>query len=192
MNIKLFAFSFILNILGLSAQDHWVIDKDHSSIQFTVDHIVISEVTGSFNSYSGSLSMKGDDFTTAKLVGEIEVKSIDTKNQQRDGSLKSPEFFDSDNYPKITFVSKSISKSKSDKYVMRGDLTIKNVTKEIELEVNYKGTVKFMGQTKTGIKAYGVINRPDFNLNYNPLLETGGAIIGKEVTIALNFEFAKQ
>ena len=127
------------------------------------------------------LISRTDDQCERRFIGDNERKN-----------KKSPEFFDSDNYPKITFVSKSISKSKSDKYVMRGDLTIKNVTKEIELEVNYKGTIKFMGQTKTGIKAYGVINRPDFNLNYNPLLETGGAIIGKEVTIALNFEFAKQ
>jgi polyisoprenoid-binding protein YceI len=180
------------NIFNTTAQDNWVIDSSHSSVQFAIDHLVISEVTGSFNSFNGSMTMNADDLTTAKLSGEIDVNSVDTKNGQRDDHLKAPDFFDAAKYPKISFKSTSVSKVKTNTYLMKGDLTIKNVTKPIELEVIYKGTANFMGQTKTGLKATTIINRAHFGLSYHSLLETGGAVVGKEVRITLNFELVKR
>lgn len=182
----------IFHIFNISAQDTWVIDPSHSSVQFAIDHLVISEVTGSFNTFQGNLTMTGDDFTTAKISGEIDVQSVDTKNGQRDGHLKAPDFFDVANHPKIIFESSSIKKVGNNSYSMKGKLTIKGITKEITMEVIYKGTAKFMGQTKTGIKATGTIDRTEFGLKYNSMLEAGGAVVGKEVRITLNFELVKK
>ena len=193
MKIKFIILTLVIfPIFNVAAQDKWVVDPSHSSIQFAIDHLVISEVTGSFNTFQGNLTMTGDDFTTAKLSGEIEANSVDTKNGQRDGHLKAPDFFDVANHPKITFESLSIKKVGDTKYSMKGKITIKGITKEITMEVIYKGTAKFMGQTKTGIKATGTIDRTEFGLKYSSMLETGGAVVGKEVEIILNFELVKK
>lgn len=175
----------------IAAQENWIVDKSHSSIQFTVDHLVVSEVTGSFGDFTGSMTMKGDDFSTASFDGEIQVKSITTGNAQRDGHLMAPDFFDAANHPLITFESNSIVKS-GDKYAVKGNLTMKGITKEVMMDVDYKGQVKFMGQTKAGLKATASINRFDYGLNWNSVLETGGAVVGKEVEITLNMELVRK
>jgi len=191
-NKSLLLAAAFISTIGIYAQDNWIIDKSHSSISFAVDHLVVSEVIGSFNTFSGAMAMNGEDISTAKISGTVEVKSVDTKNSQRDNNLVSSEFFDSATYPEIKFESTSIKKIKDNSYLMKGNLTMKNVTKPVEFELIYKGTVTFMRQIKTGIKAVGKINRKDYGLSYSMLLEGGGAVIGNEVTINLNLEFVKQ
>lgn len=182
---------FAVSLKGFAA-DPWILDVNHSSITFAVDHLMVSEVTGAFTRFEGALQMEGTDFLTAVLEGSIAVGSIDTNNSQRDGHLRAPDFFDSEGYPKISFISTGVKRLSDQKYQMEGNLTMRGVTRPIILEVIYKGTAVFMGQTKTGIRAEGVIRRNDFGLTYNPLLETGGAVIGNEVRLQLNFEFIKK
>ncbi len=192
MRIKLIVFFCFTFLVSSNAQNTWVLDPGHSSVQFSVDHLVISEVMGFFNTFKGEMTMVDDDFTTAKLVGEVDAKSISTRNNQRDAHLMSPQFFDATNHGEISFTSKTIKRESENKYRMAGDLTIKGITKPVVFEVLYKGTAKFMGQTKTGIKANTIINRTDFGLKYNSVLETGGAVVGKDVRIILNFELVKR
>lgn len=191
MKHLLITLVFVVSLKGLAA-DPWILDVNHSSITFAVDHLMVSEVTGAFTRFEGALQMEGTDFLTAVLEGSIEVGSIDTNNSQRDGHLRAPDFFDSGAYPKISFRSTGVRKVADQKYQLEGNLTIRGVTQPILLDVTFKGTAVFMGQTKTGIRAEGVIRRNDFGLTYNPLLETGGAVIGNEVRLRLNFEFIKK
>ncbi|GAB4248295.1 MAG: YceI family protein [Ekhidna sp.] len=191
MKLKYLIASFLLCILTqLNAQDTWRVDPSHSSIRFTVEHLVISEVVGSFSEFSGKMVMTEDDFSTAKVTGEINVSSIDTGNKQRDGHLLQSDFFDASTYPKITFESTNI-KAEKGSYVIAGLLTMKGVEQKVELKAEYKGQVQFMGHTKAGIKATTTINRFDYGLNWNSLLETGGAVVGEEIDIVLNFELIR-
>lgn len=191
MKLKILAIVLMSALNTAEAQNTWMVDPSHSSVQFAIDHLVISEVTGFFKSFGGRMTMKEDDLTTAQLKGVVEVQSIDTQNSQRDGHLKSPEFFDAASHTEISFNSTQIEKQGEDSYQMKGNLTIKGITKQVLFEVTYRGTAQFMGQTKTGMKATTAIDRTAFGLQYNPLLETGGAVVGKEVRITLNFELVK-
>jgi polyisoprenoid-binding protein YceI len=120
----------------------YILDPAHSEIGFKIRHMMISTVTGTFKSYSGEMISEKDDFTDAQCTFEADVNSIDTGNEQRDAHLKADDFFDANNYPKITFKSTKIEKKGDSNYKLYGDLTVKNVTKPIELDVEYKGTVK--------------------------------------------------
>jgi len=191
MKLKILLIALFSFLFTSEAQNTWMVDPSHSSVQFAIDHLVISEVTGFFKSFGGKMTMKDDDLATAQLAGLVEVQSIDTQNSQRDGHLKSPEFFDAASHAEISFNSTQIEKQGEGSYQMQGDLTIKGTTKQVLFDVTYRGTAKFMGQTKTGIKATTSIDRTAFGLQYNPLLETGGAVVGKEVRITLNFELVK-
>ena len=153
MKKLILAVCCLMCVLGRS-QDQWKLDSSHSSILFSVDHLVISEVTGSFNSFEGVLEMSEEEIETAKIKGEIDVKSIDTKNGQRDAHLRAPDFFDIADHPKISFESNEISKQAGDRYQMKGDLTIKGNTKEVVFDVVYKGTAVFMGAHQNGHKGY--------------------------------------
>lgn len=162
---------------------NWQIDYDHSKIGFTARHMVISEVDGQFNDYTLNLS-GGKDFTDSKIELEIETKSVDTKNKDRDNHLRSADFFDAENFPKIKFVSKSIEKVDDDEYKLTGDLTIKDITKPIELDVTYGGTIKDpFGNIRAGFVITGKLNRFDYGLKWNNLIESGGAVVGKTIKI---------
>lgn len=175
------------------AQTKWTVDNAHSKVGFSVSHMVITDVTGSFNTYEGKMVSKNDDFSDAQIDLTIDVNSINTDNEKRDGHLKSPDFFDAAKYPKITFKSKSFKKLDGNKYKLVGDLTIKGITKEVALDVKYNGTVKDpWGNTKAGFKLTGEINRFDYGLKWNTLLETGGAVVGETVTLTCNVELTKQ
>ncbi|NTV47448.1 MAG: YceI family protein [Chlorobiales bacterium] len=175
------------------AQSKWAIDNAHSKVEFSVSHMVISDVTGQFKTYDGKLIAKNDDFTDSQIELTIDVASISTDNEKRDTHLKDPVFFDAATYPKITFKSKSFKKVDGNKYKLIGDLTIKGITKQVELDVKYNGTVKDpWGNTKAGFKLTGEINRFDYGLKWNTLLETGGAVVGETVTITSNIELTKQ
>jgi len=171
---------------------HWKIDPAHSEINFKVKHLVVSTVTGTFAKFDASIEANNEDFSDAKLTFEADVASINTKNEQRDGHLKSPDFFDAPNYPKLTFVSKAVKKVSDYELQVVGNLTLRGTTKEIVLDVIYNGTVAgFGGTTVAGFEVNGKINRFDFGLQWNALTEAGGVVVSNEVKIEILAEFNK-
>lgn len=170
----------------------WNIDPAHSEVQFKVKHLVISTVTGQFTSFSGGLEVNGEDFDNARAVFEAEVNSISTNNNDRDNHLKSADFFDAENHPKLTFVSTSFKKNPDDSYEVTGDITIRGNSNPIVLKVEHGGTmVDSYGNTKAGFEVSGKINRKDFGLEWNGVTEAGGIVVGDEVKLLLNLQFAK-
>jgi polyisoprenoid-binding protein YceI len=170
----------------------WKIDQAHSEIKFKVKHLVVSSVTGQFTSFDGTVESDKPDFSDAKISFEAEVNSINTKNVQRDEHLKSPDFFDAANHPKLTFVSKSITKKSDEEYIVVGDITIRGTSKEISLNVTYNGTAKgFGGVDVAGFEIAGKLNRFDFGLQWNALTEVGGIVVGDEVKIEITAELQK-
>ncbi len=183
---------FLVGFLSLNAQTKWSIDKAHSKVQFSATHLIISEVIGEFKNFDGSVETSGDDFSNAKVNFTIDVSSISTDNEQRDNHLKSDDFFNAQKFPKMTFVGKSMQKVGDNKYKLVGDLTIRDITKQIALDVTYNGTVKDpWGNTKAGFKITGELNRFDYNLKWNALMEAGGAVVGKMIGITINLELQK-
>jgi len=175
------------------AKTTWAIDPTHSEIQFKVKHLVISTVTGSFKSFEGTLETEGDDFTDAKIQFSADIDSIDTNMPQRDGHLKSADFFDAENHPKLTFVSTSFTKKDEDTYILTGDLTMRGTTKSVTLSATYGGQmVDFYGNTKVGFEIAGKVNRKDFGLNWSAVTEAGGVVVSDEVKLHLNIQLAKQ
>lgn len=171
----------------------WKFDKAHSKVGFNVSHMVISDVEGQFNKFEGSVKSKStDNFEGADVAFTADVNSIDTDNEKRDNHLKSGDFFNASEYPQMKFESKSFEKVDEKNYKLVGDLTIRGTTKEVELDVTHNGTVQGMGKTRAGFKVTGTINRFDFGLKWNKTLETGGLVVGKEVTININTELIKQ
>ncbi|WP_298297651.1 YceI family protein [Hydrotalea sp.] len=169
------------------------IDAAHSEVTFKVKHLMIASVTGQFKQFDGSLVAEKDDFTDAKVNFEADVNSITTGNEQRDGHLKSDDFFAADKFPKLTFLSTDIQKLSDEKYNLTGNLTIRDVTKTVILDVTYGGQiVDPWGQTKLGFEVEGKINRKDFNLTWSATTETGGIVVSDEVKLHMNIELAKQ
>lgn len=170
------------------ATTKWVLDPMHSEVQFKVKHLVISTVTGSFKTFEGSVEAEGDTFEGATVEFSLDVASIDTNQEMRDGHLKGAEFFDAETYPKITFKSTSFS---ADKLV--GDLTIKDVTKPVTLDVEQGGTATdFYGNLKAGFEVTGKINRKEFGLVWDGITEAGAIVLGEDVKLIINVQFAKQ
>lgn len=170
----------------------WVLDPMHSEVQFKVKHLVISTVTGSFKTFEGSLTTDSDDFSGADIAFSLDVDSIDTNQDQRDGHLKSAEFFDVETYPKITFKSTSFTKD-GDDYKLTGDLTIKDVTNTVTLDVEHGGVAAdFYGNTKAGFEVTGKINRKDFGLVWDGVTEAGSVVLGSDIKLIINLQFAKQ
>ena len=179
-------------VLSLNAQTKWTVDKAHSKVQFTVTHLIISEVTGQFKSFDGNIESSKDDFTDAKVDFTMDVNSISTDNDARDKHLKSDDFFNAEKFPKITFKGKSFKKVDVKNYKLVGDFTIRDITKEITLDVIYNGSIKDpWGNTKAGFKVKGEINRFDYNLKWNSLMEAGGAVVGKTVAMVIDLELQK-
>jgi polyisoprenoid-binding protein YceI len=174
------------------AQAKWNVDNAHSSVKFSVSHLVISEVEGGFKKFSGNVVSTKPDFTDAKVDFSIDVNSINTDNEMRDKHLKSDDFFNAEQYPSMTFKSTSFRKVSGNKYALTGNLTIRNVTKPVKFDVVYGGIAKDgYGNTKAGFKATTAINRFDYNLKWNSLTEAGGATVGKDVTLDLKLELAQ-
>jgi polyisoprenoid-binding protein YceI len=170
----------------------WTIDTAHSEIGFKVKHLVISTVSGKFNAFEGKLEGEPDDLTNAKISFSADIESIHTGNEQRDGHLKSGDFFDAAAHPKLIFQSTSIEK-KGDDYKVNGDLTLKGVTKPVTLNVEFGGVQKSLyGQTVAGFEVTGKINRQDFGLTWSAVTEAGGVVVGDEVKLAANLEVIKQ
>lgn len=168
------------------------IDAAHSEITFKVKHLMITTVTGHFTKFDATLEAEKEDFTDAKVTFEADVDSITTNNEQRDGHLKSEDFFAAEKFPKLTFTSTAFEKDGGD-YILKGDLTLRGVTKPIELSVEYGGTATDpWGQVKAGFEATGKINRKDFGLSWGAVTEAGGVVVSDEVKLNLNVQFIKQ
>lgn len=170
----------------------WKIDPSHSEVQFKVKHLVISTVTGYFNSYDGKVETDGDDFENAKAYFTADISSISTNNEDRDNHLLSEDFFKAEDYPELNFESTSVEKVADNKYKMTGDLTIRDVTKEIELDVVHGGTVEDpYGNTKAGFEISGSINRKDFGLTWDAVTEAGNVVVGDKVKLQLNVQLVR-
>jgi polyisoprenoid-binding protein YceI len=171
----------------------WVIDPMHSEVQFKVKHLVISTVSGFFKSFEGELITDGDDFENAEIDFSLDINSIDTNQSQRDEHLKSAEFFDAEKYPKISFKSTSLTKTDDDEYELAGNLTIKDVTKPVKLNAEFGGSAAdFYGNTKAGFEISGKINRKDFGLTWDGVTEAGSIVVGEDIKLLINVQFAKQ
>lgn len=174
---------------SVTAQKNWSVDPRHSKIKFTTTHSMITEVDGYFKVYEGQITGAKEDFTGASILFSADASSINTEDEQRDGHLKSPDFFDVEKYPKITFKSTSFKKLNSKNYKLVGDLTIKGVTKTVSFDVIYTGTVKDpSGDTRAGFKLTGNVNRYDYGLKWNMILEAGGLFVSENVAIVCNLE----
>lgn len=191
-SIKATLVLLVVGFTTLFAQTNWKFDKSHTKVQFTVSHLVITDVTGQFKNFDGQITASKGDFSDAQVNFTVDIASIDTDNDQRDNHLKSDDFFNAEKFPKMTFIGKSMKKVGENKYKLTGDLTIRDVTKEITLDVKYNGTVKDpWGNTKAGFKVEGELNRFDYNLKWNALMEAGGAVVGKTVYITIDIELNK-
>ena len=173
-------------------QIDWKVDNAHSSVNFSVTHLVISTVSGSFKNFDAVVKSSDDTFKDAVIEFTADVKSINTDNEKRDAHLKSDDFFNADKFPQIKFKGKSFKKVSGNKYKLTGDFTMRDVTKTITLDVVLNGVVKDpWGNTKAGFKITGSVNRFDYNLKWNSLMEAGGAVVGKNVDITCNIELTK-
>ena len=167
-------------------QTAWNIDKTHSSIRFTTTHMLISEVVGKFNDFSGTISSSNDDFSGSKVEFTAEVASIDTDNERRDTHLKSDDFFNAEAHPKILF--KGTIEKEGDKYFLAGTFTMRETTKEIKFDVKYNGQIEARRGRKAGFKVTGTINRFDYGLKWDSAMEAGGLVVGEEIVIDCQLE----
>ena len=171
----------------------WKIDSMHSDVEFKIKHLMITNVTGYFGKYDATVESSNDDFTDAKISFEADVNSITTKNEQRDQHLLAEDFFHAAQYPKITFVSTGVKKVDDGEYKVTGDLTMRGVTKPVELAVEFSGIVKDpYGQTKAGFEIKGKVNRKDFGISFNAVTDNGGLMLGEEVKLGASVQFVKQ
>jgi polyisoprenoid-binding protein YceI len=171
----------------------WTIDPIHSEVKFKVRHLVVATVTGNFQTFSATLESEKEDFSDAKVRFEADIDSITTHNEQRDGHLKSADFFLATEYPKMTFVSKSIEKKSDSELTVTGDLSIRGISKEVKLDVAYNGTIIGFGNVPAaGFEITGKINRKDFGMTFNGLTEAGQIAVSDEVKIEINLEMHKQ
>ena len=171
----------------------WTIDPAHSEIGFKIKHLVISTVSGKFTSFEGKLEGDPEDFTQAKIFFTADIDSINTGNEQRDGHLKSGDFFDAAKHPKLSFSSTAIVNKNGSDYKVTGDLTIRGTTKPITLNVDFGGVQNNMyGQTVAGFEITGKINRQEYGLTWSAVTEAGGIVVSDDVKLAIDAELVKQ
>lgn len=175
------------------AATSWAVDAVHSNVKFTVTHLVISEVDGAFKVFDGTMTSEKEDFTDAKISFSVDVASVNTDNQMRDDHLKSDDFFNAGKFNAMRFEGTSFKKISGNKYELKGNLTIRDITKPITFQVTYGGTVTDpYGNVKAGFKAKGSVNRFDYGLKWNAVTEAGGAVVGEEVEILCNIQMMKK
>jgi len=171
---------------------NWNLDPTHSEIGFKVKHLMITNVTGYFQTFTASVTTEGEDFSTAKISFEADINSVNTNNEQRDGHLKSADFFDAANFPKITFASTRLEKKDEENFVLHGDLTIRGISKPVSLQAEFGGIGKDpWGNLKAGFTLNGKINRNDWNLSWNAPLEAGGLLVSEDVRLFAEVQFVK-
>jgi polyisoprenoid-binding protein YceI len=170
----------------------WQIDQSHSNIYFTVRHMMISKVRGRFETFSGSVNFDEANPTNSTVNIEVDLASLNTREEQRDGHLKSPDFFDVEKNPTMTFVSSRVEQVDEQNGRLVGNLTIKGISKEIVLDVEYAGTAKSpWGGVSAGFSASGSINRKEWGLTWNQALETGGVLVGDKINIEIELELVQ-
>ena len=170
----------------------WNVDRSHSSIDFTVSHLVISKVRGGFGDFEGTIAFDGKNWEEASTTWTVQVASIDTKDADRDDHLRNPDFFDVEQFPKMTFVSKKVVNTDGGKFELIGDLTIKDMTKEVTFEGEFRGVIDDpWGKTRAGFFAETTIDRKDFNITWNKTLDAGGLAVGNDVDIRIEVEAVK-
>lgn len=171
----------------------WSIDPTHSEIGFKVKHMMFTNVSGSFQKFDAAIETEDDNFENAKIEFTGDVDSITTGNTDRDKHLLSPDFFDAEKHPKLTFSASSFKKQNEGEYELKGDLTLNGVTKPVKLDVEFGGLAKDpWGNLKAGMSITGKINRKDWGLNWNSALEAGGVLVGEEVKLNIELQFVKQ
>lgn len=172
------------------AQNTWTVDKAHSKIAFNVTHMAVSEVEGNFKDFDASVVSKSADFNGAEVTFTAKTASIDTDNERRDNHLKSPDFFDAANHPELSFKGNLVKAG--GKYKLKGDLTMHGVTKPVEFDVTYGGTINTGRGEKAGFKITGKLNRRDFGLTWDNKVPTGELVVGDEVDIVGKIEVDKK
>jgi polyisoprenoid-binding protein YceI len=171
----------------------WAVDPSHSSIDFSVKHMMVAKVKGTFHNFEASIEADPTDLTTADIEFNIDIASIDTRNNDRDAHLRSGDFFDVEQNPTLKFKATNIVKKDEDEYEVTGDVTIRDVTRPETFTVTFEGQGKNpWGAEVVGFSGKGSINRSDYGLTYNAALETGGVLIGDKITISLEIEASKQ
>jgi len=169
------------------------IDADHSDITFKVKHLMIATVSGIFKKFDATIDVNEEDLSDAQISFEADVDSVDTKNEQRDTHLKSDDFFNAESFPKLTFKSTSIKNDGGNEYKVTGDLTVRDITKPVTLQVEYNGKVTDpWGQERMGFELNGKINRKEFGLKWSAVTEAGGIVVSDDVKLSLNVEMVKQ
>lgn len=175
------------------ATTKWAIDPTHSEIGFKVKHMMFTNVSGKFKSYDATIVTEGDNFENANMEFSAEISSIDTNNADRDNHLKSVDFFDAENHPRLSFKSASFTKKDEENYELTGDLNLRGITKSVVFPVEFSGLLTDpWGNTKAGLNIYGKINRKDWGLNWNSALETGGVLVSEEVRLNIELQLIKQ
>ncbi len=175
------------------SEKKWSLDPAHSEIQFKVKHLVISTLTGSFDKFDGEAVTPEDTFENGQITISIDAKSINTNNSQRDEHLRSEEFFKTDEHPEITVKTTSIKQVSGDDYVIIADFTMRGVTKSVEFKGEYGGeATDGYGNNKVGLEVTAKINRKDYGLNWNAVIEGGGLTVSEEVKLIANLQFIQQ
>jgi polyisoprenoid-binding protein YceI len=170
----------------------WTIDADHSEVGFAVKHLMVATVKGTFRRFSGQLVLDEANIARSSITAEIDATSIDTRQDQRDGHLRSVDFFDVENYPVITFRSRQIKRLRDGHYQATGDLTIRGTTRDVVLDVEETGRGGDpWGNQRIGYSARTTINREEFGLTWNQLLETGGVVVSNAIKVAIDVEVVK-
>jgi polyisoprenoid-binding protein YceI len=185
-----FVTGLLAPVLGHAAT--WDVDPTHSSVAFAVRHMMISTVHGRFGTFTATAEGDPSSPETAKIEASIDVASIDTDNEKRDTHLKSPDFFDAEQFPKMTFKSKKIESAGAGKYKVTGDLTLHGLTKEVVLEVEGPTKPVTMGNTKAGAHATTKIKRKDFGISWNKAMDGGGVVVGDDVDVTIDVEAVKK
>ncbi|MGG1312234.1 MULTISPECIES: YceI family protein [Cohnella] len=174
------------------AKSKWLVDVAHSEIGFSVKHLMIAKVKGVFHQFEASIEADPTDLTTADIEFAIDLASVDTRNSDRDNHLKSADFFDVENHPKLLFKATKIVRTGEDEYEITGDVTLRGVTRSETFKATFEGAGKDpWGNEKVGFSASGSLKRSDYGLTYNAVLETGGVLIGDEVKVSIEIEAAK-
>lgn len=185
------ALVLILGFGTVAAQGTYGIDTVHSNVGFKVRHLV-SKTSGEFTDFSGKIVADFGNLNASSVEFTIQASSIDTKNEKRDGHLRSADFFDVEKYPEITFKSSKITRISGDSYAVTGTLTMHGVSKETTLSVDYLGEINAMGGTRAGYELTTTLNRKDFGISWNRALDAGGFVLGDDVEININLEVIKQ
>ncbi|MDQ8736912.1 YceI family protein [Paenibacillus sp. LHD-38] len=175
------------------AKSQWIVDATHSSIDFSVKHMMIAKVKGSFHAFEANIAADADDLTSADIQLTIDLNSVDTRNKDRDAHLRTPDFFDIEKHPSLVFTSTAITKTDDGEYSVVGDVSLHGVTRSEKFAVSFEGAGKDpWGNEKVGFSATGSLKRSDYGLTYNAVLETGGVLIGDEVKVSIDIEAAQQ